>query len=666
MNQINDNTKTTSIAIRKKRTDKIHKVVIYGFASFTILSLVLIIFFVIFNSFHFFVNWNFWNFLFGKIWNPDNDGSLSSNYGILIISASTFLVLLLSLLFSVPIAIFSSLFICEYTANKTKKWIIGVVRLLAGIPSVIFGLFALTQIGPIFQKMGAPTNQNLLLAAIVLAFMSLPIMISLCINAIDEVPKSYRYASLALGLSKSFTTFRIVKRSARIGIISAIIMGIARIIGETMAIIMIAGNSTNGLVLNNGLASFLFSSIRTLAGTIGLEMLENHGSIHQSALYAIGVILFLCIIIINICVLATQKISHDRQYKPRKVKRHRNDYEKSFNKNYKNLSDKESRDLIWSKAENKKLDQFLTGIRMTFMISSILITILFTSWIVGVVLIQGIMAAVLTSPSDAAAVGIDGLSILGLFLSTIILVLTTMFFAIPLSLIVAIYLSEYSDSKSVFSKILNFSINIMASTPSILFGMFGLAIFISFFNMPLSILSASLTLTFLVLPIMIKSMESSLKNVPQYQKMASLALGASKTESIWKITIPTAVKGLLTAVILSMARVVGESAPVYLTLGTVAKLPVAGFLSPGTTLSVKIYMIFKVGSSAQQLNVAYELALIVLATVLLLNLFASRLSVFFSYNYKWVPFKVKWHERIENIKKLINKNYISKDTEKDE
>jgi phosphate transport system permease protein len=107
-----------------------------------------------------------------------------------------------------------------------------------------------------------------------------------------------------------------------------------------------------------------------------------------------------------------------------------------------------------------------------------------------------------------------------------------MFFAIPLSLIVAIYLSEYSDNKSVFSKILNFSINIMASTPSILFGMFGLAIFITFFHMPLSILSASLTLTFLVLPIMIKSMESSLSNVPQYQKMSALALGASKTESI--------------------------------------------------------------------------------------------------------------------------------------
>ncbi len=636
----------------KNKIDFTHKMIIYGVASFAILSLLLIVFFVVGESIHFFTNWNFFNFLFGKNWNPDSDNSKDASYGAFTTIISTLFILFVSLLFSIPLTIFSSLFICEYMSSKFKKITIGFIRLLAGVPSVIFGLFALTEIGPIFQKMGAPTNQNFLLASIILAFMSLPIMISLSINAIEEIPNSYRYASLALGLSKSYTTFRIVKKSAKSGIISAIIMGIARVVGETMAVIMIAGNSTTGLQFHNGLAAFLFSSVRTLAGTIGLEMLENHGSIHESALYAIGVILFIAIIIINSCALATQTFGNRVSTRSEKVNKHKL---KNIETKTSQLSHYDIRKLIWKKTSENKIDKLFSIIRYGLMISSIIITISFTLWIVISVLIKGIIAFATIPPSTANDIGINAVSIVGLFLSTIILVITTLIFACPLSLIVAIYLSEYSHPKSFFCRALNFSINVMASIPSIIFGMFGLSIFIGLFHMPLSILTSGLTLTFLVMPLMIRSIERALTNVDKSQKMSSLALGASKTETIWKIIIPAASKGIITAVILSMARIIGESAPVYLTLGTVARMPVAGFLSAGTTLSVKIYMIFKEGSTVDQLNVAYELAIIVMSTILLLNLSVNKIVSIFEYSNDKLNFKEKWQKRFNDIKNFFKK-----------
>ena len=541
-----------SLSIRKSRNDMIHKILIYIVSSISILFLALILFFVVFNSIYFFRQISLKDFITGKVWNPSAKPAL---FGIAIIILSTFFVLILSLLFSVPLALFSSLFICEYLSPSLKGKVIGIVRLLAGIPSVIFGLFAVTQTVWIFNKMGAPSNQNLLLASLVLGFMALPIMISLCVNAIEDVPKSYRYASLALGLSKSYTTFAIVKKSAKFGIISAVVMGMARVIGETMAIIMIAGNSATGLHLHNGFLAFLFSSIRTLAGTIGLEILENTGPEHQSALYAIGVILFIIIIAINIIILSAQSFQSRRYTNAKKrisKKQSKNNNEIKCSE----ITDKKSRDLVWSKVENQKFNKFSNVFRLSLMISSTIITISVTLWIVLTIIIKGLIIF-FTASGAVTSVGLSGIAVLGLFLSTLILVLTTIVFALPLSLIISIYLSEYSKHSSIFKKILNFSINVMASTPSILFGMFGLSIFIGVFHMPLSILTAALTLTFLVLPLMIKSMENTLVNIPKEVKDASFALGASKSETIWKIVVPNALKGILTAVILSMARIVG-------------------------------------------------------------------------------------------------------------
>ena len=196
----------------------------------------------------------------------------------------------------------------------------------------------------------------------------------------------------------------------------------------------------------------------------------------------------------------------------------------------------------------------------------------------------------------------------------------------------------------------------MASTPSIIFGLFGLVFLVGFLRLPLSILTSSLTLVFLVLPLMIRALYDQFNSVPSNLKNASYALGASKYETIKKIIVPSSFKGILTSIILTIARIIGESAPIYLTLGTASHFPNSGFLSPGTSLAVKIYYIFKEGSSSGVLSIAYILALITLVTIIVLNLSANYIGGFFDLDLIFKKYKIKKFKKWKKQKKINIKN----------
>lgn len=227
------------------------------------------------------------------------------------IIAMTLMLIVLTMIFSVPLTLFTTLFLSEYLSPKTQKIITTFIQLLAGIPSIVFGIFARDQIGALFRLMGAPTNDNMMVAALTLTFMAIPTMVSLSYNAIKSIPEGDRLGSLALGISKQRTSFGIVLRSARPKVISAIILGMSRVIGETMAVMMIAGNASGGFN-NSSLGAFLFSSIRTLASTIGLEFQEAASPEHKAALFAIATFLFFLVLIINLTILLISNFSSYR------------------------------------------------------------------------------------------------------------------------------------------------------------------------------------------------------------------------------------------------------------------------------------------------------------------------------------------------------------------
>ena len=221
-------------------------------------------------------------------------------------------------------------------------------------------------------------------------------------------------------------------------------------------------------------------------------------------------------------------------------------------------------------------------------------------------------------------------------LGTLYLTVGAICFALPLGISAAIYLTEYSAQNRLV-RIIRVGINNLAGVPSVVFGLFGLAIFVKFLNFGVSILSGSLTLGILILPTIIRASEEALSAVPQSFREASLALGATKWQTIQKIVLPNSISGILTGSILSIGRAAGETAPILFTAATfyTMRLPKSIF-SEVQTLPYHIYALMTEGTHPEsQVPIAYGTALVLVLLVLGLNLFAFALRNRFRRSKKW-------------------------------
>jgi phosphate transport system permease protein len=270
--------------------ENVSKAIFFGSALIAVISLLLIIGFVFFKGLNPFISkgYSFKNFIFGSVWVPGSD-----KFGVLPMVLASIFGPLGSLVIGVPIGILTAIFIAEIAPKKVGKIISGAVELLAGIPSVLYGVFGLAVVVPwIMNTFNLPKGQSLLAIIIVLSVMMLPTIITVSETAIRSVPKSYKEGSLALGASHIETTFKVVVPAARSGILAAVVLGIGRAIGETMAIILVAGNSAI-------IPKSIMDSVRPLTTNIALEMGYAFGT-HQEMLFATGVILFLFILLLNL------------------------------------------------------------------------------------------------------------------------------------------------------------------------------------------------------------------------------------------------------------------------------------------------------------------------------------------------------------------------------
>ena len=259
-------------------------------ALISVISLLLIIGFVFYKGLtpFLFKGYSFIDFITGLEWVPSAD-----SFGILPMVAASIIATIGALLIGVPVGILTAIFIAEIAPKKLAKIISPAVELLAGIPSVLYGIFGLSVIVPSIQNIfNLPKGQSLLAVIVVLAIMMLPTIITVSETAIRAVPKSYKEGSLALGASKIETIFKVMLPAAKSGILAAVVLGIGRALGETMAVILVAGNSPV-------IPSSLMDSVRPLTTNIALEMGYAFGT-HQEMLFATGVVLFTFILILNI------------------------------------------------------------------------------------------------------------------------------------------------------------------------------------------------------------------------------------------------------------------------------------------------------------------------------------------------------------------------------
>ncbi len=254
----------------------------------------------------------------------------------------------------------------------------------------------------------------------------------------------------------------------------------------------------------------------------------------------------------------------------------------------------------------------------------IVITLFFLGTIIFFVVVRGAKVISLSFLFEAPRRAMTEGGVAPAIIGTFYLTLGAIIFALPLGVACAIYLCEYSP-KSFVVNIIRMSINNLAGVPSVVFGLFGLAVFVKFFNFGVSILSGSLTLGILVLPSIISASQEALLAVPRSIREASLSLGASSWQTIKKIVIPTALPGILTGVILSIGRIAGETAPIMFTAATfyIKKYP-SSIFSEVMVLPYHIYALMTEGTHPdKQTAIAYGCALI----LLILVLFVSALAI---------------------------------------
>lgn len=235
----------------------------------------------------------------GRRWYP-----IEALYGLLPLLLGSLLVTAGAIIIAVPLGLTTAVYIGEFAPTWLREILKPIIEVLAGIPSIVLGFLGWIALAPLIQSLGAPTGLTAFSGALILAYMALPTIISITEDALYAVPKEYRDGSLAIGATKWQTIWRVVIPAARQGIVIAVMLGIGRAIGETMAVMLVTGNAANVPEFGFGM---MFQPIRTMTATIAAEMGEvAQGSTHYSVLFAIGIVLFLITFLINF--LATKLV----------------------------------------------------------------------------------------------------------------------------------------------------------------------------------------------------------------------------------------------------------------------------------------------------------------------------------------------------------------------
>ena len=281
------NFRLTGKNMNTKFKEKTWEIVFLFAAAFSILAVLLICLFLFANGIPAMHKIGWLDFLFGKTWKPGNE-----QFGIFPMIVGSLYVTAGAIIFGVPIGLMTAIFLSKFCSKNLKKYLKIAIDLLAGIPSVVYGFFGLMVIVPFVRNVFGGNGSSILTASILLGIMILPTIISVSETALDSVPQSYYEGARALGETHELSVFRTVVPAAKSGIMAGIILGIGRAIGETMAVIMVAGNQAR-------LPDSILKGVRTLTANIVIEM-GYATDLHREALIATGVVLFVFILLINL------------------------------------------------------------------------------------------------------------------------------------------------------------------------------------------------------------------------------------------------------------------------------------------------------------------------------------------------------------------------------
>ncbi len=525
-------------------------------------------------------------FLTGDKWAPSGG---RPKFGVLPLLAGTTMIAGGALLIGAPLGIGAAVYLSEFAGSRTRSILKPIIEVLAGIPSIVYGFFALLVISPIFQEHFGAEYFNAISAIVVLAIMILPIVVSISDDAMKAVPMELREASYAMGATRWETATRVVIPSASSGIIASLLLGLGRALGETMVVALAAGS----------IAKYHwnpFEGVQTMTAYIAqVATGDIPPGVGVDAAYAVGLLLFIITFIVNLIAgMIGTRINKGKSMKKRRISldplisRIAKTTEPVRTRmaegwfNVKNRIRPRKRELTLRKRYIKSwIGMGVTG-------TSLVIAVLFLAYLVYTLLEQGLG-------------GIDN-QFLGYFpsrwphkagiypviLGSLYLMTLTMLISVPVGVGAAIYLTEIAPD-SLYTRFLRRIIQNLAGVPSIVFGLVGYFMFVRYFDLKMSLLSGALTLSIMALPIIIVSTEEALKSVPMGFREAARGLGASRWKTVRHHVLPNALPGIMTGSILALSRAIGETAPILFIGFTFAKVPPSSIHDPFLALPLTIF-----------------------------------------------------------------------------
>ena len=567
------------------------------------LSAVILIFLILF-SLPFLQDEAFASF-FGTIWDPKN-----ALFGIRNFLISTFWTLFFTIILVVIFTIFMAVFICKFLPRQLKAAVLFMLQVLSGLPSVVFGMFGAFVFVKTFQSLGIEHAKSMMVVILVLTLMVLPTTVVLTVNILDSVSQEHEFSAYALGVDKVTTAFQVVSKFCKRKILLVLLYGFCRSIGEVTAISLIAGNGPSAPPLDQGFEAFFFHSITTISSLIGLESAETVSNLHASALYTVGLVLLLFVFLANLVLFF---ILDFRFRRPRRFTR-----SKQPKSPFPGFGFSFSPTPLWWQA----MRRYYARCRTLFQLFMMYFTFTFATgaflWIFGDIIFNGFRVFrfdwLVATTGEAA--------LLSVLITTLILVISCIIFAFPFAFFVALFISEYGRDNYWLHKLaqcLYFFIRQLTSSPTIIFGMFGLSVFVVSFNLGFSIFAAALTMILIILPIMIQTLVQNLNSVPNYYRYSAAALALPRHVIILRLIIPYILRGIAISVILSINKIIAESAPLVLTMGTNPIFPRRGIFSSGRSLSTHIYLLQNENLSANMEAISYQTAFLTLLFIFALN-----------------------------------------------
>lgn len=576
---------------------------------------------------------------FGLTWAPTE-----GRYGILALLAGSGIVTVGSLAIGVPLAVGCAVFLTEIAGKRLAGIVSTAVDLLAGVPSVVYGFFGLVILRPLVAGLTGGLGFGALTVWLVLAIMIVPTITTLTMDALRSIPMGIREASFAMGATRWQTIYKVVLPAAKMGIVNAVVLGMGRAIGETMAVLMVVGNAP---VIPGGIAS----PLSTITSQIALDMGYSSG-LHRSALFGMGVVLFIISASLVGIVRAVSSAresgrGHSRRRRAKAADRAVVAGGVNFDHAEAPAEHAPAQTLTaddvtpvtgavteareGSRARIKRLlaegakgggsknrtnDLMLGVFRAAGIVTAAVLVV-----IIAFVAVNGLPVMSLDFifgwPEGVNAEG----GIFPTIVSTLYVTALAMLICTPIAVLAAVYLAEYAKQGRLVTYI-RYAADTLSSVPSIVMGLFGYAMFVEAMGFGLSMLSAALALALMMMPIVMRTTEEAIRAVPRYIRWGAYGLGATKWQVVSKIVLPSAFPRIATGIVLAIGRAIGETAVVLYTMGQAINLPLTP-LDSGRPMTIHLYQLANEGINMQA---AYGTALLLMLMILAFNLFARYIS----------------------------------------